>query len=39
MPLDLTDEEAATLTKHLRQVLDYDPTRRTAARPAEGDPG
>ena len=25
MTLDLTDEEAAALTKHLRQALDYDP--------------
>jgi hypothetical protein len=25
MTLDLTDEEAAALTKHLRQAIDYDP--------------
>jgi hypothetical protein len=25
MTLDLTDEEAAALTKHLRQAIDYNP--------------
>jgi hypothetical protein len=25
MTLDLTDQEAAALTRHLRQAIDYDP--------------
>ena len=39
MHLDLTDEEARPLARHLRDALDYSPVPvRPAARSAEGDP-